>query len=148
MAVSDANGRGAPLPRHRTVASVAVGAQAINPAPPVAPRTPVMPAPVVGTPRQLAAADYVAFKPIAEKLASHIAPGLVPFTPPGPGLSTKARWFSDSADQLLVVVVGSHHKTDVTDEVLAYALAWQCDRDLVLVLPANHVGLTVSVCLG
>lgn len=144
MDVSDANGRGAPLRRHRTATAVTAGAPAISPTSSPAPWTPVVPAPFAGTPRQLAAANYAAFKPTAEKLASQIAPALVPFTPPGSELSTKARWFSDSADQLLVVVVGNHDKTDVSDEILAYALAWQCDRDLALVLPQTHVGLTLE----
>jgi len=140
MDVSDADRRGAPLPRHPTAARVA---QVTGAVPPAALQTPVVPVFPAGSPKQLAAANYVAFKPIAEKLAAHIAPGLVPFTPPGPGLTTKARWFSDSSEKLLVVVVGNDDKVDVTD-VLAYALAWQCDRDLVLVLPRKYVGLTLE----
>ncbi len=101
------------------------------------------PAPFYGTQTQRALVTFEAFKPIAHHLASRIAPGLIAFSPGRP-LTSKARWFCDRADQLLVVVVDAHEPVDVTDEVLAYALAWQRDRDLVLVLPETHVTLTLE----
>lgn len=124
---------------------VAVGTRPISPShlPATPATTPGTLAPSLGTPERPSAANYVAFKPIAECLAARIAPDLIPFAP-SQALTTKARWFRDGSDQLLVVVVGAHEAIDVADDVLAYALAWQRDRDLVLVLPENRVGLTLQ----
>jgi hypothetical protein len=43
-----------------------------------------------------------------------------------------------------VVVAGSHEQVGSMDEVLAYALAWQCDRDLLLVLPQSYEHQTLA----
>lgn len=90
-----------------------------------------------------AAPAKVAFGPTAKLLAEQIAPGLVEFAP-GKPVTTLAEWFADTGAGLLVLVVGPHTAPDVADEVLAYALAWQHDRDLVLVLPESHIGLTLD----
>ncbi len=90
-----------------------------------------------------AAATRAAFAPTATQLAALVAADLVPFVT-GPALSAMARWFHDPNDELLVVVVGAHELPDVTDDILAYALAWQRDRDLVLVLPDTRLGLTLE----
>lgn len=96
-----------------------------------------------GSPSVRAAAARAAFKAIAVHLAGRVGSDLVAFEP-GQGLSAMARWFRDRTDQVLVVVVGAHENVDVTDDILAYALAWQQDRDLVLILPESHVGLTLD----
>jgi hypothetical protein len=146
MDVSDADRPVAASRRHRAAKPspgvVAVGARTSTPPPPPG-STPGIQTPFVLTPAQRAAANYAAFKPIAERLAARIAPDLFSFLP-GQPLTTRARWFRDARDQLLVVVVGAHEAIDVADEVLAYALAWQRDRDLVLVLPKTHIGLTLE----
>jgi hypothetical protein len=92
---------------------------------------------------ELAAGKRAQFEPIAEQLASGLVPDLAAFAP-GAALSAMARWFCDRSGQRLVVVVGEHESGDVTDEILAYALAWQHDRDLVLVVPETHLGLTLD----
>ncbi len=84
------------------------------------------------------------FKPVAEGLASEVVEGEIELFAPGVALSTKACWFTAMQGQVMVVVVGAHEGRDVTDEVLAYALAWQHDRDLVLVVPSSHLGLTME----
>jgi hypothetical protein len=56
----------------------------------------------------------------------------------------KARWFTGSHGDVLVVVVGTHEDPSVMDEVLAYALAWQGDKDLVLVLPVGYERVTLA----
>jgi hypothetical protein len=63
---------------------------------------------------------------------------------PGPALTTKADWYVTTDDRALVVVVKPAKSPDVADEVLAYALAWQGDRDLALVLPSENLGLTLQ----
>lgn len=55
-------------------------------------------------------------------------------------MTTFAWWYEDSNAQTLVTVVAPTEVDTVTDEVLAYALAWQHDRDLILVLSDKHAG--------
>jgi len=80
--------------------------------------------------------------------AWNLAAGTVrtPVTPfaPGPRLSRHAHWFVAEDDSILVAVVTTEEKYTVADEVLAYALAWQGDRDLHLVLPKTMVPTTVT----
>lgn len=99
--------------------------------------------PSADTPTAQAAAANDTFHPIAHRLANQVASGLVHFKP-HKRLTSRAVWFTDADDNLLVLVVGSHVSRDAADEALAYALAWQCDRDLVLVLPETHVGMTLE----
>jgi len=96
-----------------------------------------------GATAQVSVAARRAFRPVAARLAAQIAPALQPYRP-GAGLTARAEWFIDPEGGLLVVAVGAHEDRDVTDEVLAYALAWQHDRDLAVVLPRGHVGLTLE----
>jgi hypothetical protein len=83
------------------------------------------------------------FWPVAERLAREMIPDPVPFRP-GRNLTEMAVWFTDESDGTLVVEVGSHEAIDSLDQVLAYALAWQGDRDLVLVLPETHAEQTMT----
>jgi hypothetical protein len=95
-----------------------------------------------GTAAQPAAAARAAFRSKAKCLADQVARGLIPFE--RKPLTEMAEWYTDVKEGLLVLVVGAHEAPDVTDDVLAYALAWQCDRDLVLIVPETHVGLTLQ----
>lgn len=83
------------------------------------------------------------FRMAAQALIASLGSGFERFQPGGQ-LSEKAEWLIDSTDEVLVVVVGRHEDHDVADELLAYSLAWQADRDLVLVLPESHVGQTLG----
>ena len=103
-----------------------------------------LPAEAIGTtPTQRAASACAMFRPAAESLAREMVPNPVPFQP-GRNLTEMAVWFTDESDERLVVVVGRHETTDSLDQVLAYALAWQGDRDLVLVLPETHAEQTMT----
>jgi hypothetical protein len=55
-----------------------------------------------------------------------------------------AEWFVTPDDGRLVVVAGGHEQVGSMDEVLAYALAWQWDRDLLLALPESHERQTLA----
>lgn len=50
-------------------------------------------------------------------------------------MTAYAHWFTDAHDSALVAVIPSTGEAEACDEVLAYALAWQHDRDLLLVVP-------------
>lgn len=53
-----------------------------------------------------------------------------------PARMTKfAHWFEDSSRGSLIAVIPPGEKVTAADEVLAYGLAWQHDRDLLLVVP-------------
>jgi hypothetical protein len=78
------------------------------------------------------------FREIAASLARTLAGESVKPFEPTPKASTRAAWFTARADSVLLVVVGDHEQPRVMDKVLAYALAWQGDRDLVLVLPEGY----------
>ncbi len=95
------------------------------------------------TPAQQAATARLAFTKVAVRLAARVADHLIPFRP-GQAMTALAEWFTDASGGRLVAVVGPHEGEDVTDDVLAYALAWQGDADLVLVLPDSNVGLTLQ----
>jgi hypothetical protein len=83
------------------------------------------------------------FSQLARQLAVSIAGEVEPFVS-SPKTSKKARWFTANHDGVLVVVVGAHENRKVMDEMLAYALAWQGDRDLVLVLPTGYEDVTLA----
>ncbi len=83
------------------------------------------------------------FARLARQLAESVAGEVDPFVS-NPRTSTKARWFTASHGDVLVVVVGTHENPKVMDEILAYALAWQGDKDLVLVLPMGYEGVTLA----
>ena len=53
-------------------------------------------------------------------------------------------WFVTPGNGRLVVVAGGHEQVGSMDEVLGYALAWQCDRDLLLVLPESYERQTLG----
>jgi hypothetical protein len=95
------------------------------------------------TPAQVAAAARPAFRAVAEDLAARLVSGLIRFEP-GLAMSAYANWFTDEKGSVLMAVVGAHEAVDAVDEVLAYALAWQGDADLVLVLPEGRMGLTLE----
>lgn len=88
-----------------------------------------------------AAAARPAFAAVARTLAERLIddPESV-----SAGMSGFATWFTNDAASVLLAIVGGHEDVDVVDEVLAYALAWQGDADLVLVLPEGRTGLTLE----
>ncbi|WP_404385312.1 hypothetical protein LL946_04810 [Knoellia locipacati] len=54
-------------------------------------------------------------------------------------MSKYAHWFEDPQHGSVVAVVTPGEKPTVTDEVLAFGLAWQQNRDLLLVVPDDMV---------
>lgn len=96
------------------------------------------------TAAQRAAAQRDHFRDDAVALAACIVTDrpLIDFRP-GRGMSRYARWLSDADNELLVAVVAGTDKREVVDEVLAYGLAWQQDRDLFLVLPKGACDLVL-----
>lgn len=87
--------------------------------------------------QQRAAAARPGFKPVAAQLARAVVDDPQPFTPSRP-LTQKAEWFTGAAGAQLVVVADHHEGPKALDEILAYALAWQEDKDLLLILPEEH----------
>src|SRR5688500_4836547 len=74
------------------------------------------------------------YETTARQAAAHIlgsAPD--PFAPKR--MSKYAHWFTDPQDTCVIAVVMPGEKATAGDEVLAYGLAWQHNRDLHLVLP-------------
>lgn len=76
-----------------------------------------------------------------ETTAQHTAATILgsealPFRP-GKAMTKFAHWFTDADDSAVVAVVTPGEKPTAGDEVLAYGLAWQHNRDLILVLPDN-----------
>jgi len=57
-------------------------------------------------------------------------------------MSSFASWFHDADDQVLVAVAVPGAPARAADEVLAYALAWQGNRDLILVMAPEQVTQT------
>jgi len=74
---------------------------------------------------------------------------------PGQSLPSRASWFTDETNERLVVVADPDAPQAAVDKAFAYALAWQHDRDLILILtpeqapPALHrlpwIGTPVQV---
>lgn len=79
----------------------------------------------------------------AEALARELCGDVLQFAP-GRNLTTLAEWYVTPDDARLIVVVGDDQPTEAMDEVLAYSLSWQGDRDLVLILPETHAPQTLS----
>lgn len=90
-----------------------------------------------------AATARAAFRSRAEELARDLCGHVSKFRP-GLGVTAMAEWFVTPDDGCLVVVSGEHEQPGSMDRVLAFALAWQCDRDLVLVLPESSAQQTVG----
>ena len=83
-------------------------------------------------------ADRPAFRLLASHLAGQVTDDLAEFAP-GEALSELAIWFTAARGSQLVVVTGDHEAAGSMDQVLAYALAWQGDRDLILIcLEGRH----------
>jgi hypothetical protein len=101
------------------------------------------PGPGDDTLAQVAARTRADFRLPAERLARDLAGHVVRFRP-GPSLTALAEWFVTPDDRRLVVVAGDHEHVDSVDEVLAYALAWQGDRDLLLALPESRQRQTLA----
>jgi hypothetical protein len=101
------------------------------------------PGPGDGTPTQVAARTRADFRLLAGRLARDLAGQVVRFRP-GPSLTALAEWFVTPDDRCLVVVAGGHEQAGSVDEMLAYALAWQGDLDLLLVLPESRERQTLA----
>ncbi len=82
------------------------------------------------------AAARKAFKVDAGRLAAQLVDEPAVFA--SARMTKLAEWFCDQDS--LVLVTGPHEDADTADEVLAYGLAWQGDRDLVLVVPETLLG--------
>lgn len=63
---------------------------------------------------------------------------------PGARMSKHAHWFVTADDAVLIGVVSPAEKHTIADEVLAYGLAWQHNRDLHMVLPPAMLGGTLT----
>lgn len=79
----------------------------------------------------------------AAQTAAQLALGSTPELFAPQRMTTRARWFRDAADERLVAVMDPGAGLAAADEVLAYGLAWQGDRDLLLVLPESLVSTTL-----
>ena len=88
-------------------------------------------------------ADRPAFRLVAPHLAGQVTDDLEDFAP-GEALTELAVWYTAAADSQLVVVTGDHEAAESMDQVLAYALAWQGDRDLLLICPEGRHQQTVK----
>ena len=94
------------------------------------------PAPPI-TPARAAKQAKAGFAPQAERLAQELLGDAFTVYKPQ-AMTTFARWFEDAAQTRILAVVAPTELPTVTDEVLAYGLAWQHDRELVLVLSDSH----------
>jgi hypothetical protein len=89
-------------------------------------------------------AARMAYRSVAENLASKLAGGpVLPFSP-GQRITTYAHWFNAGDDQL-IVVMGPHESPASAITLLAYGLAWQSRRVLHLVLPPGFADAVVRV---
>lgn len=101
--------------------------------------------PVAGlTPRRAAEQDRGKFASPADTLAAAVVTDrpLTSFKP-GKAMSRFSRWYTDDEDELLVAVVAPTELPTSVDEVLAFGLAWQADRELLLVLSPEHCRLVL-----
>jgi hypothetical protein len=101
------------------------------------------PGPGDDSPTQVAARTRADFRLVAERLARDLAGHVMRFRP-GPSLTAMAEWFVTPDDRRLVVIAGGHEHAGSMDDVLAYALAWQGDRDLLLALPESRERQTLA----
>lgn len=82
--------------------------------------------------------ERAAFEPAARSGAAHVLNAdPIRFAPDR--MSGYAHWYEDVDQGNLVAVITPGEKTTVVDEVLAYGLAWQHHRDLILLVPDNMV---------
>lgn len=78
------------------------------------------------------------YETTARQVAEHILGGTpIRFAPQR--MSRYAHWYEDDGGNYLVAVANPGAKYTVADEVLAFGLAWQQNRDLILVLPEEMV---------
>ena len=63
---------------------------------------------------------------------------------PGPRLTTLGRWFTARDGRALVMAVGDGRALGEISTAVAYAVAWQQDRDLILFVPHEAVSATVA----
>jgi hypothetical protein len=91
-----------------------------------------------------AAAKRHAFQLVAARLACQLVGDTTPFMT-RQRLTARAVWFLDSSGERLVVVAGEHEPPESAVEVLSYALAWQADRDLLVVLPDGRQGEVLAL---
>ena len=82
--------------------------------------------------------ERASYETTARQVAEHIL-GVEPTSFAPQRMSKYAHWFTDTEDSSLVAVVMPGEKATAGDEVLAYGLAWQENRDLILVLPDNMI---------
>ncbi len=82
--------------------------------------------------------DRAGYEPTARQAAAHVLETeALPFAPAR--MSRYAHWYEDARHESLVAVVAPGEKATVADEVLAFGLAWQHNRDLLLVVPGTVV---------
>jgi hypothetical protein len=104
---------------------------------------------IVGRVRETASVNDIKqarrdFANAAEQAAAATVENLIARFSPGSRISKHAHWFVTSDDAVLIAVVAPEEKPTVADEVLAYGLAWQGNRDLHLVLPSHMIAGTVA----
>jgi hypothetical protein len=97
------------------------------------------PAVVSLTERRAAQPDRVAFAGLADSLAAAVVTdrALTPFQPSN-AISEFVRWYTDTANEMLIAVVSPTVPPTSVDEVLSIGLAWGQNRDLLLVLCPEH----------
>jgi hypothetical protein len=84
------------------------------------------------------------FASAAEQAALATVKGPIKRFAPGSRMSRHAHWFVTNDDSVLIAVVSPAEKHTIADEVLAYGLAWQRNRDLHLVLPPAMLAGTLT----
>ncbi|MGH3848535.1 MAG: hypothetical protein ACRDRT_02330 [Pseudonocardiaceae bacterium] len=77
----------------------------------------------------------------AAQIAEERAPGAKSFRP-DKALTSLCEWFATK--EALVTVLPPNGRVDAVDRVLPYALAWQQDRDLIVIAPRMAVGTTLE----
>lgn len=80
------------------------------------------------------------FTASAQRLAEQVAGPVTPFKV-GQRLPSMMGWFQQ--DGRLIAVAGPQETRDDVDRALAYGLAWQHDRDLLLILPGDKASPTL-----
>lgn len=75
------------------------------------------------------------FAGAAEQAAAATVSAAIQGFAPGSRLSRHAHWFVTGDDEVLIAVASPAERHTTADEVLTYALAWQHNRNLHLVLP-------------